>query len=235
MPKYANKCPQHTELDLYKGCSFNCIYCISYEREQKNDFNLEKELRKIADNQTDGFPYYLSPWIDAYQHQEAEKMYTRQIINELHKKNHPFFVITKSVLIKRDLEFFKNQENTFIAISLNTLNNKITEVFESGAPSASERKQLLEELVADKSLKVVVKIDPIIPGVTDGEELTQLLNWLSDLKPYAVTAETLRLTKNIANRISRLVDKLLINRILMHYPELNLQHLLYYQFYDVKK
>jgi len=126
-------------------------------------------------------------------------------------------------LIKRDIEFFKNKRNAFIAISLNTLNNEISSIFEPDAPKASERKQLIEELVADKTINTVVKIDPIIPGVTDSEELDDLLEWLAEIKPLAVTAETLRLSQTILKKISKHVDKSLVSNTLQHYGEVNNQ------------
>ncbi len=219
MPKYQNKCPQHNELDLYQGCSFNCIYCISHDKSVQPPLLPINKIRGLIDNQNNGRPYYLSPWTDAYQHAEEEKQYTRGIIEALSAKNLPFFVITKSTLVKRDIRFFQNKQNAFIAISLNTLNVDITKLFEPGAPSASERKLLIKELVADKSVKVVVKIDPIIPGVTDGELLTELLEWLSMVKPTAVTAETLRLSNKIIQELNIHLDKSLIDSILQHYPK----------------
>ncbi len=223
MPKYKSKCPQHTELDLYNGCSFNCIYCISHAEKKEFKFNLQQELEKIENTQEPVSPYYLSPWTDAYQHGEEQQERTTQIIEALSSKNQPFFVITKSTLVKRDLEYFRNRENTFIAISLNTINDEITSVFELNAPSASKRMALIEELVGDGTIKVVVKIDPIIPGFTDNQELDKLLDWLAKIKPIAVTAETLRLSQKIVDEFHKHLDNYLIDSILLHYPKLNNQ------------
>lgn len=223
MPKYQNKCPQHTEIDIYRGCSFNCIYCISHTEQQNYSFNLQDELSKVANNQANGNPYYLSPWTDAYQHCEAENGHTSQMVQALAAQNHPFFVITKSLLIKRDLAHFRNRRNAFIAVSLNTLSDEITALFEPDAPSATARKSMIEDLVADKSLKIVVKIDPIIPGITDGEELDALLDWIAIVQPEAVTAETLRLSLKLAEYIKGFIGNKLSNNILQHYPQLTHQ------------
>lgn len=219
MPKYLNKCPVHTELDIYKGCPFNCIYCISHQERRDHSFDLQAELTKIAGNQDSNYPYYLSPWTDAYQPIEAENGYSLQIIKALAGKNRPFFVITKSLLVERDVDYFKNRSSSFIAISLNTLDDRISAIFEPGAPVASERKALIERLVADKSLKVVIKIDPIIPGITDGERLENMLDWLENIKPEAVTADTLRISSTIVENMHKYIDKVLINNILQHYPK----------------
>jgi DNA repair photolyase len=223
MPKYESKCPQHTELDIYNGCSFNCIYCISNAEKKEFGFNLQQELEKIESIQGPVSPYYLSPWTDAYQDIEGKEEHTKQVIEALSAKNQPFFVITKSTLVKRDKEYFKNKENAFIAISLNTINNEITKVFEPNAPFASERMQLIEELVGDGTIKVVVKIDPIIPGITDKQELDKLLEWLALVRPTAVTAETLRLSQKIVDEFYKYMDNILIDSILQFYPQLNNQ------------
>jgi len=219
MPKYQNKCPVHTELDVYSGCPFNCIYCISHQEKHNHSFDLEAELTKIAEIQGNSFPYYLSPWTDAYQPIEAENGYSLQIIKALAQRNYPFFVITKSLLIERDIDYFKNRSSSFIAISLNTLDDKISSIFEPGAPLASERKELIERLVADKSLKTVVKIDPIIPGITDGPSLDNLLDWLEGVKPEAVTADTLRISWPIVKNMRKYIDNELIDSILRHYTK----------------
>ncbi len=102
MPKYEYKCPQQIELDLYQGCSFNCVYCISTGENNRSSVDLKKALLQITENQYDNTPYYLSPWTDAYQHQEKETKYTQQVIEALSAQNRPFFVITKSLLVQRD-------------------------------------------------------------------------------------------------------------------------------------
>jgi len=101
MPKYESKCPQHTELDIYNGCSYNCIYCISHDENKQVPFQFKEELSKIADNQIITQPYYLSPWTDAYQHIEAEKQYSRKIIQALSTKNQAFFVIPQIRELKK--------------------------------------------------------------------------------------------------------------------------------------
>ena len=46
---------------------------------------------------------------------------------------------------------------------------------------------------------------------------------MTKIKPAAVTAETLRLSASIIKEISKHVDKIQINKILSHYPEVNSQ------------
>lgn len=221
MPKYENKCPVHNELDLYNHCSFDCIYCISQTKDLKINFNLNKEISKISTLKSDNNPFYLSPWTDCYQNEEEQNGYTQKILSELSSRNIPFFVITKSPLVLRDIDLFKNKGNAFIAISLNSLNDDLTKQLEPGASSATERKNLIEELVQMKDVKTVIKIDPIIPGITDKDELNILTDWLCRLKPTAVTVETLRISSRILLNMEKHLPTNLIKSMMQHYPELS--------------
>jgi DNA repair photolyase len=221
MPKYENKCPVHNELDLYNHCSFDCIYCISQTKDLNINFNLNEEISKISALKSDSNPFYLSPWTDCYQNEEEQNGYTRKVLLELSSRNIPFFVITKSPLVLRDIDLFKNKDNAFIAISLNSLNDDLTKQLEPGASSATERKNLIEELVQMKDVKTVIKIDPIIPGITDKDELDVLTDWLCRLKPTAVTVETLRISSRILLNMEKHLPTNLIKSMMQHYPELS--------------
>lgn len=224
MAKYENICPAHNEIDVYEYCSFGCIYCITNAKCNHNKikpFNLKAAIADISNSKKPYHPFYLSPWTDCYHEEEVDKKYTRSILKELSKRNLPFFVITKSTLVLRDLEFFVNRENAFIAISLNTLDDRIVKNLEPGAPSATERKALIEKLVSIPGLKIVVKIDPILPGITDHVRLEHLIGWLKKIKPTAITVETVRLTKDLAIRLETAVTGNEYKKLMYHYNDLN--------------
>ncbi len=219
MPKH-DTCPKHIELDIYKDCPYGCIYCISKTIDHSFDIDLQKEINTIRNLGSNSKPYYFSPWTDSYPPEEAKNKYTRQLLFELAQRNVPFFVITKSPLVLRDIKYFKNRENAFIAISLNCLNNDIIKVFEPNAPTATERKKLIEELVKTDNVKTVVKIDPVIPGVTDNKELAEITDWLCEIKPYAVTIETLRLSNIIVEAMKTPLPENTLSGILKYYNKI---------------
>jgi len=167
------------------------------------------------------FPFYLSPWTDCYPDEEKENEYTRDILKALAQRNMPFFIITKSPLVLRDVEFFTKRENAFIAISLNTIDDSVTRIFEPKAPSASKRKALIERLVSIPYLKTVVKIDPILPGITDGSCLEDLTEWLCTIKPTAVTVETLRISGDMADNLRSEISNHMYNSLIGYYDMLN--------------
>lgn len=221
MPKYENKCPVHNEIDVYNHCSFNCIYCISQTKDINSNIDIDQEIEKIKSSNSNSNPFYLSPWTDCYVYEEKEKGYTRKILTALSDKKIPFFVITKSPLVLNDTDLFKNRENTFIAVSINSLSDELTRQLEPNAPSATERKELIEKLVKIEGLKTVVKIDPIIPGITDSKELERLVDWVCECKPSAITAETLRISSKILSNMKKNLSSTLIDNMTQYYPELS--------------
>lgn len=217
MAKYRGKCPLTREVDLYAGCPFGCVYCITRQKppEQLKPTDLEREIITGA---VSDIPLYLSPWTDPYPPCEEEHFRTGSLVRHLSGTGQPFYVITRSLLVKRDIEVIRNSRRSFVAISLNTLDNNITDMLEPYAPSAEERAEMILELAGIAGLRTVVRIDPIIPGITDGERLENLLQWVLDVKPYAIGVETLRMDTVISSRMKEALPKEYFNRMMEHYP-----------------
>lgn len=224
MPKHNGICPRNIEVDLYSGCSFGCVYCIAKSRHSQesapvNDINVIME--DVAHAGASSFPYYLSPWTDAYQPAEADTLLTRDILRTLAANHVPFFIITKSSLVLRDIEFLMDSEDVFVAVSLNTLDDDILKRLEPNAPGAEERQNVICELLSTGRIKTVVKIDPVIPGITDDGRLDELTSWLCDIKPYAVTIESMRLTEAITEDLQDVLSDSEYNAMMDFYPPMN--------------
>jgi DNA repair photolyase len=218
MPKYPEKCPEQNEIDVYPDCHYNCLYCIAKDKHLPKKNHKPKQEVDACNKQ---LPFYLSPWTDCYPQIEQETRNTRNILQYLRSLNASYFVITKGTGIYRDADLFKNQKDTFIAISLNSTDSQTQQLFEPDVPSFRERMDLIENLIHEQKVKVVVKIDPVIPGITDEHQLKSLIKWLMKAKPFAVTSETLRLNETIAQRFKANLPNGLHNRIISYYPELN--------------
>lgn len=223
MPKYEGICPAHYELDLYTGCPFGCLYCVerkSHANASAPKGGAEEFIRLMQTENLQNNPVYLSPKTDAYQPLEERAELARAVLEELHREERPVFVITKSPLVARDKEFFAGRSNAFIALSVNTLDPAVTDRLEPGAPGIGARLEAAEKLASDSRIRLVVKIDPILPGLTDGGRLGALLDRLKRLKPYAVTAETLRLSRPIFDRMRDALRDGESEQLLAAYPVL---------------
>ncbi len=217
MPKYVGKCPSLREVDLYTGCPFNCVYCIGKQRHSEEVRPTDREL-EIFDSPLSDVPLYLSPWTDPYPPCEEEYYRTSSLVGHLSGTGQPFYIITRSLLVRRDIDLIRNSTRSFVGISLNTLDDDITDLLEPGAPKAGERAELIQDLAEMEGLRTVVRIDPIIPGITDGERLSSLLRWVLSVKPFAIGLETLRMDGFIASRMRNSLPEAMFDRMIAHYP-----------------
>jgi len=219
MPKYVNKCPEQNEIDVYSHCHFNCIYCIAGDPAIKPD--KRQNPVQLIDTDDNHLPFYLSPWTECYPPEEHKSGKTRHILEKLNKKEASYFVITKGTGVYRDADLFRNREKTFVAFSLNTADFQTQQFLEPDAPNCFERMDLIEYLIHEQGIKVVVKIDPIIPGITDKNQLSKLIKWLKKVKPFAITSETLRVTKTIAKHLKSNLPVNFYNKLMEYYPSPN--------------
>jgi len=220
MPKYQGQCPVTREVDIYTGCPFGCVYCVAKQNHTENILPTGNEEELLQTTFSD-IPLYLSPWTDAYPPGEAKHNRTGSLIKHLSATEQPFYIITRSLLVKRDIDIIRKSKNAFVAISLNTLDNSITDILEPSAPTAKQRVALIEELVNISDLRTVVRIDPIIPGVTDGKKLEELLEWIQKIKPFAIGVETLRINNDIKSRMKNALPEDLFKKMMKFYPEVN--------------
>jgi DNA repair photolyase len=217
MPKYPGKCPDFREADLYSGCPFGCVYCIAKGEHSPVVVPSNAELELIS-GPCSRVPLYLSPWTDPYPPCEENEFRTGNLVRHLSTTGQPFYIVTKSLLVKRDAGVIRDGNRSFLALSLNTLDERIVTMLEPGAPGAGERAELIRELAGLPGLKTVVRVDPILPGITDGERLRELLRWILGIKPFAIAVETLRMDSFIASRLQEALPSHWFNALMAHYP-----------------
>nr|WP_209316109.1 MULTISPECIES: PA0069 family radical SAM protein [unclassified Brevundimonas] len=173
-------------INPYKGCEHGCIYCYArpshawmglspgLDFESRIFFKpeaarlLEQELLK---------PRYVCKRIhiggntDPYQPIERETRSTRSILEVMQRFNHPFSIITKSVLITRDADILGPMGRDGLAsafVSITTLDRKLARAMEPRASTPAKRLEAISRL-ADAGCPVGVGFAPVIPGLNDHE------------------------------------------------------------------
>jgi DNA repair photolyase len=89
--------------------------------------------------------------------------------------NFPVHILTKSTLIKRDIDILKkiNKKNrAIVSFSFSSVNDKISAIFEPGVPSPSERLKTLS-FFKNEGIACGMFLLPVIPFVTDTPELME--------------------------------------------------------------
>lgn len=163
----------------YQGCHHRCGYCYAtyeWSPEFYDKIYAKSNASQILENQLKSWrsqtidPVMISSATDPYQPAELKYGITRKCIQILQKYNAPYYVFTKSSIIKRDLELHKGYKNNcFIVWSITTCDEKIRRVIEPGTPPASSIFEVIKKFT-DSGICCGVNIDPIIPLITDSQD-----------------------------------------------------------------
>jgi len=160
-------------MNLYRGCQHQCIYCdsrsecyqitdLAHIQVKENAIQLlEKEIKTKKLKGTIGTGSMNDPYMPI----EKQLGVTRNALEIIKKYNYPIHVITKSKLVLRDIDLFKEISNTYVAVSLTitTADDKLGKVIE---PAAS----LSIKTLSNAGIYTGVLLMPILPFINDTSE-----------------------------------------------------------------
>ncbi len=174
----------------YIGCSHGCVYCYSrfmirftgHKGESWGTFVdvktntpdlIRKGIRKVKSNET----VILSSVTDPYQPLEKKYQLTRQVLEaiaEFPRPRQPIVsILTKSDLVLRDIDLLQRLRQCEVGLSFSTLDEETRKIFEPHSSSVSRRISALEELKR-KGIETYMFIGPILPGITNLEQLFEV-------------------------------------------------------------
>jgi DNA repair photolyase len=110
---------------------------------------------------------------DCYQLVEEQYQLTRRTLQLLFEYRWPVHILTKSILVKRDLDVIEriNQQNrAIVSISFSSTNDELGAVFEPHVPPPSERLKTLA-FFKRKGIACGMFLLPVIPFITDTPEM----------------------------------------------------------------
>jgi DNA repair photolyase len=178
-------------MNLYRGCTHNCIYCDGraegyYVDEEFGEdvtvkVNAIEILRRELDLKRKRTPFKRSSIMigggvgDSYQPIEEKYQLSRKVLELMDEYNFPVHILTKSTLINRDIDILKkiNKRNrAIVSFSFSSANDEISAVFEPGVPSPSERLKTLT-FFKNEGIACGMFLLPVIPFITDQPELME--------------------------------------------------------------
>lgn len=164
------------EINPYVGCVYNCIYC--YARYVQDDSGHTEpwgsfidvkinaaDLIKETDNYC-GKELFIGSVTDPYLPCESEYKLTRRIIEKLLPLKPKLSIQTKSDLVLRDLDLFKQFETCYVGTTITTLDDNIRLKIEDTAASVDERIKALKK-IKNEGIGTYVFIGPLLPSITD--------------------------------------------------------------------
>lgn len=207
--KLKRKIPYGWDLNIYRGCEHNCIYCYAiyshkYLNDDGNYFNnvyvktniveeLEKELssknwkREIIN---------IGGVTDSYQPAEEKYKLMPEILKLLIKYTTPAIISTKSDLVLRDYDLIDELSRiTYINIAstITTMDKSIRKKIEINGCESYKRFEMLKKF-RNTNASVGLHFMPIIPFITDSfENIEGLFSAASDANVHYVLSGTLYL------------------------------------------
>nr|WP_217440554.1 MULTISPECIES: PA0069 family radical SAM protein [unclassified Myxococcus] len=175
----------------YRGCLHACAYCYARPTHQYLDFGAGTDfetklvvkpraaelLREHFERPSwKGETVVFSGVTDCYQPLEASMRLTRACLEVCAEYRNPVGIITKGVLIERDLDVLQQisrDARLWVSISLPFHNAEVARAMEPYAASPQRRLLAIRRL-AEAGLNVAVSVAPIIPGLND-EDIHRVL------------------------------------------------------------
>ncbi len=178
-------------MNLYRGCIHNCIYCDGraegyyvngeFGEDVTVKVNAIEILRRELDPKRKRTPFKRSFIMlgggvgDSYQPIEEKYQLSRRALGLVNEYNFPVHILTKSTLIKRDIDILKKinrKSRTIVSFSFSSVNDEISAIFEPGVPPPSERLKTLT-FFKNEGIACGMFLLPVIPFITDTPELME--------------------------------------------------------------
>lgn len=176
-------------MNLYRGCNHNCVYCDGrsegyyVDGEFGTDVSVKINAVDVLSRELD--PHrkrtpFLSGYVmlgggvgDSYQPVEEKYGITRRTLALLAEKKLPVHVLTKSTLVKRDIDILQKINETskvIVSMSFSSTDASISQTLEPGVPSPQERLETLA-FFKDQGFACGMFLMPVIPFITDTKEI----------------------------------------------------------------
>jgi DNA repair photolyase len=191
-------CPPKLSLNPYTGCPHGCLYCYASSyiprfHECRPKADLLKRLGQEAKSVLPGTLVAMSNSSDPYPFLEKDLFLSRGCLQVFKERGLRVQVVTKSDMISRDVDLLVEMDAA-VAITVTTMKDSVSRSLEPGAPPPAKRLEAVRRLTGH-GVPVSVRIDPIIPGINDGE-IEELVLTASNAGACHITTSTYKARPN---------------------------------------
>ena len=185
-------------MNIYRGCSYGCIYCDARSKCYQMDHAfediavkenalelLEMELRKKRKRCMIG----TGAMSDPYMHIEKELCYTRRFLELVEQYGFGATILTKSNMVLRDIDLIDriNRKTKFVLqMTFTTYDEELCRIVEPNVCTTRKRYEVLKEC-QKRGISTVVWMCPILPYINDTmENLDGLMEYCRDAGVYGI-------------------------------------------------
>jgi DNA repair photolyase len=173
-------------MNLYRGCQHQCIYCDSrsecyqienFDSEVLVKANAIELLRKeLASKRVKG-TIGTGSMNDPYMPLERDVNLTGRALEVMAQFRFPVHILTKSDLVLRDLDTLVeiNKRYAAVTFTVTSADDELAKKLEPGAPLVSDRLEAMRVL-ADHGIYTGITLMPVLPFIEDNaENITQIV------------------------------------------------------------
>jgi DNA repair photolyase len=208
-------------INPYVGCQHGCSYCyarflvnIQRRNEQWGEFvdvkiNAPQLVAKQLPKLQPGI-IWISSVTDPYQPLESKYRVTLQLLQKLLPYRFPISILTKSKLIVRDIDVFRQFDDIEIGMTLISLDDTVRQRFEPFTSSIDERLDALK-LLHESQVRTYAFIGPFLPHLSEAT-IEALIIRLEEAGVNRVLIDRLNVRSSSWSSIKRILQK--------YYPDL---------------
>lgn len=167
-------------MNLYKGCSFGCIYCDGrsdcYHIPEFDVVKTKVDALEILEKELSSKNYRgvvsFGTLSDPYNPEEESMELTRKALELILKYGFGVSIDTKSDLILRDLDLLEEiskKNSVIVKISICTFDDELAKKLEPGVISSTKRFEVVQQ-IRKAGIYAGVLMTPVLPFLTDTEE-----------------------------------------------------------------
>lgn len=204
----------HWSVNPYRGCWHACAYCFARPGHQYLGFGAGSDFERrivakvnapevlsveLASRTWKRETVVFSGVTDCYQPLEASYALTRRCLEVCLARRTPIAIITKSTLIRRDVDLLARLAQgpgAHVTLSIPFLDEDAARALEPGAPTPSRRFDTMRVL-ADAGVGVGISMAPLIPGFKESD-LPALLQRAKECGAKSAFTTLLRLPAEVA-------------------------------------
>ena len=172
-------------INPYVGCNHSCVYCYArfmkrstgHKEEWGTFIDVRMNIGEVLEKQMKssvwrGEHIYIGTVTDPYQPLEMRYGLMKKILSVLIRYDNPVSILTKSDLMIRDVELFRQMHRMDVNVTITSLDEAWIRCTEPNSPTIKNRLAAMGEL-SKKGISVNAMVSPYWPIFTDPDGLFQ--------------------------------------------------------------
>lgn len=199
-------------IDFTIGCEHNCVYChfTTFQKmiHRRRDKTYRGGVISLAVSELlekDNYPpqIYLSWSSDPFAPKARDAAHA--VLQHLLPRGVRFIVLTKGIIPDNTVELLEQYGSQIaVQVGIANLDENRNRAIEPGTATVQQRLALLAKLAKRRIGVVAARIDPLFPGLDDGEsQLFELLRRIHETGTRNIVASYIITSRNMTRRMSR--------------------------------